>query len=292
MSNLTVEDIYGRSQDLLKFDGTDIGLPGMEEPRTIEWISDLKSQFFDEFYALRINPPDYLKSSVGYDAVGNTRLAEDTDAGDTSFTVEDSDYLPSSGVAVVYGNTQYDIFSFTTNAAETVSGVPATGRDSLSFAHTEGQEVSRLYPLPADFGRMRPERKYDSYMKNHEGVQVDGLGYRQVPDAPSGQEFSVYQGSDGLFYLWLPRNTTGQIMVHYDMLPTPLTTTSDDVGIPSPHHNYLVHGLVAIFKQIQDEDYVPTKEQNEQQKVIRNAIVKRSGGKPVSGNSKFFNRYR
>lgn len=292
MANKTVEEIYGYAQDLLKFEGEDIGIPGMEEDRTIDWIRDLDAQLHQEFYSRGITLPDYRASHYGFDAVTGTALAADVAAGAITLTIDSSAALATAGVGIIYDNNQYDIFQHTGNAAGTVSGIPTTGRGAIKFAHDVDLSVERLYALPSDFGRMRPVRRHDTTNKNHDGVLMDGRGYFELPSNPSGTHFSVFINTSGSSFLWLPKSQTGQSMVHYDLAPNTIDGIEDEISFPDPFHMYHVWGLVAIFKQVQDEDYVPVKEQAEQMKVIRQIIVKRSAGKPIRASRAFFGRYR
>lgn len=291
MANPTPDDVYGYAQDLLKYEGEEIGLPALEEDRTLDWIRDLQQMFFEEFYGRRMTAPEYMKSHTGYDAVAETALAADVAAGAATFTVDSSSALDTSGCGVIYDDNHFDIFQHTGNSGGTVSGVPSTGPGKINFAHDEDDAVAKLYALPTDFSRPRPVRRHDDPMKKHDGVLIDGIGCREVPDMPQGLSFSLFQNSSGEWFLWMPRNTSGQITVIYDRKPTdPVIGTSLDV--PSPYHWWIAWGLVALHKQALDEDYVPAKEQVEQEKIFLKAMAKRSAAKPVLGNAHFFGRYR
>lgn len=292
MANKTVSDIYGYANDILRQEGSGSGIPGIEEDRALEWVNDLNAAFFEEFYENGIVLPDYMASNVGYDAVQATALSAATAANATSMTVESSSALDTSGAFVILDNQQWDIATHTGNSGGSVSGIPSSGRDALNFAHDSGNTVQKLYALPTDFGKMRPQKRYDLIDRAHEGVTVDGRGYRQVPNMPEHYDFSVHETASGSKYLWLPRSHNGQIMVHYDRKPTTLDAVTDTVDMPSPHHWWLVWGLVALFKQVMEESYVPQYERSEQAKVMRSALKKDSAGKRLTAGIRFFNRYR
>lgn len=296
MANKTAQDIYGYAEDILSFDGADIGIPGLEESRTIEWIADLDKQLFEEFYERGIMVPQEMSSHYGVDAVAGTYLdgnASDTvAAAATSMLINDSDALATSGAGVIYDNNQFDIFTHTGNSSGSVTGIPATGSGSLNFAHEDGNAVERLYPLPSDFGRMRPSRRTGVASRDHDGVMIDGYGYREIPTMPSGYSFSLYKNSSGSWFLWIPQGTSGQIMNFYDLAPNTIDEVSDTISWATPYHWYHVWGLVGLFRKVQDEDYDMAAERIEQLKVVNQAISKRSAGKPILGSAKFFNRTR
>lgn len=281
MANKTVEQIYAYAQDLLKFDGTDVGLAGLEEDRVINFVSDLDKQFAEEFYTRGIVLPTYLASHYGTDTVTGTTLSAATAAAASSFTIGTSTALATSGAGVIYDNNQFDIFTHTANSSGTVSGVPASGSGSLAFAHDSGNAVERLYPLPSDFGRPRPGKG------RGDGVLVNGIPYYEVPEFPVQTCFSIYD-TGTTKYLWMPHSQSGQIMIFYDMSPDTLTTTADTISFPDPYHWYHVWGLVALFRQIMDESYIPQREQSEMLKVVNQALMKRSAGKPIRASSAFF----
>lgn len=268
------------TDDLLRQEGNSSGVPGLEEDRTIDWINDLHKQYFDEFTNAGKNLPQYMRKHDGDTMVVRTNLAADIAAGAVTFTIGSSDSLDASGAGVIYKNYQYDIFTYTGNSGGTVSGV-----SGIAFAHEKGQIVSKLYPLAADFGRMRIEKD------RGEGVRVNGAGYTQVPDMPGYRQYSLWQNpSDSAWYLWLPHITSGDVIIVYDKTPTELTTTSSTLDIPSQYadHMYLVHGLKGIFKQVLDDEYVPQMERAEQLRLVTSAMNRGSTGKKVSASNAYF----
>lgn len=285
MANKTVQDIYTATDSLLRQEGNSSGVPGMEETQTIVWINDLHQQFFDEFTTAGMNYPPYMKKRKGYTGVSGTYLTADVTSGASSFTVNSSDALDTSGAGVIYKNSQYDIFTHSGNSSGTVSGV-----SGVDFDHDENEAVTKLYALPSDFGRFRIEH---DRMTRGEGVRVNATGYTEVPDMPAGTQFSRYQASDASWYLWMPQNETGDILVTYDKKPTSLTLTTSTIDIPSslPDHWYLIYGLAAIFKQVLDETYVPTKERQQQEMVLKAAMKRASAGKRIQVSNVYFRRF-
>lgn len=284
MANKTVGDIQGFAQDLLRLDGSDLGLSGIEEARTIEWINDLNAELYEEFYSRGLVVPDYLASSVGFDTSSATALAADTAAGATSLTVDSSAALDSSGAAVIYDRQHFDVFTYTGNSSGTVSGIPASGRDSLEFAHDDDDAVEKLYALPSDFGRPRPGRI------RGDGLTMDGVPFYERPEFPQLKHFSIYTDTSESKHLWLPRGSNGQASMFYDLKPSTLDSTDDEIDWPSPYHWYLVYGLVGLYKQVLEASYVPDKEMAQMTNVVNKAIKKRSAGKRIIGNQVFFRR--
>lgn len=286
MANKTVLQIYGMANDLLRQEGNSTGIPGLEETRTIDWINDLHKQFFDEFLTNQRNYPAYMKKEKGYTLSSGTELAASVAAGATSFTVDSSSALGTSGAGVIYKSGQYDIFTHSGNSGGTVSGV--TGID---FAHSADEAVYKLEALPSDFGRLRIEMDRE---KRGEGIRINGGGYDQVPDMPEGEQFALWQNpSDSSWYIWPPRGQTGDLLAIYDKKPTELTATSSNIDIPEslPDHWYIVWGLVAIFRQVLDEDYVPQKERNEQLRYLNAAMSRGTSGRRIQANNHFFRRF-
>lgn len=271
------------TDDLLRQDGNSSNVPGLEEARTITWIDMLHRQYFDEFTNAGGNYPEYMRKHYGDTMVANTSVAADFAAGASTFTIDSSDALSTSGAGVIYKNYQYDIFTHTGNASGTVSGV-----SGIDFAHDDGEIVSKLYALPSDFGRMRTEANETRY----EGVRVNGLGNSKVSDMPSYRQYALWDNG-GQWYLWLPYVTTGEILTIYDKKPTSLTVVGSTIDIPEQYadHMYIVWGLVALFKQTLDDDYVGTKERMEQLKYVQTAIKRGNTGRPVSASNAYFKRY-
>jgi hypothetical protein len=286
VANKTVQDIYGMADDLLRQDGNSSGVPGLEETRTISWVDMLHRAFFDEFTNSGSNYPIYMRKHDGDTMVATSTVAADFLAGASSFTIDSSTALGTSGAGVIYKNYQFDIFTHSGNSSGTVSGV-----SGVDFDHDEDEIVSKLYPLASDFGRMRVEGTGET---RHEGVRVNGLGYSQTPDMPSYRQYSLWQNpTDGAWYLWLPYVTSGDILTVYDQKPTNLTATTSTIDIPTQYadHMYLVWGLVALFKQTLDDDYIATKERTEQLKYVSAALKRESTGRPLSASNAYFRRY-
>lgn len=288
MANKTLAQLYGMADDLLRQEGNSSGVPGLQEDATIAWINDLHKQFFEEFTTAGRNYPQYMKQKTGFTSLAHTALAADVAAGASSFTIDDSDSLATSGAGVIYKNSQYDIFTHTGNASETVSGVAG-----IDFAHEEDEIVQKLYPLGSTFGRMRIERQG---LNRHEGVRVNGLGFTQASDLPGYRQYSLWQNpTSSAWYLWLPYVISGSsdVLVTFDKKPTELTDVDDNIDIPEQYadHWYIVWGLVGIFKQVLDETYVPQKERAEQIRVLNAAMNRNNTGRPVSASNIYFKRY-
>lgn len=275
----TVEQIIGYAQDILKIDNDVISIPGLAETRAITWVDDLNEKFFDEFYAVGMVAPDYMRREKGYDLVTNTDLDGAIVAGTSTISLTDASNFDTSGAGVIWGTNSWDIFTYTGKSSNDLTGV-----SGVDFAHADETRVEKLYALPSDFGRLRPGRD-----RGH-GVIISNVPYYEVPENPTVREFSIYDDGSSK-YLWLPSGvTSGDAMVLYDKVSTTLDELSDTVDVPSPYHWYIVWGLVALFRQVQEEDYVPQKEENEMQKVLRKAFMKRNSGKRIKAGSSYFKR--
>lgn len=276
MANKTVSDIYGYATDLLKIDSDTTVIPGLQESRTLNWIDDLHTQFFQTFYDNGQVLPDYMKSETGFDLVSSTDLDGAITTASTEVDLTDADDMDSSGGIVIKEEFQYDVVWFTGKSSNQLTGV--TGID---YAHADAEMVYKLYALPSNFWRVRPGKG------RGDGVMIDGASYKEVPELPQAGEFSIVNDGSNNMYLWL-LDSSGDCLVVYDKMPTTLDATGDTIDIPSPHHWYLVHGLMAIFKQIQDTDYIPNKEEIQMARVFKSASTKRSAGKKISAGNAYF----
>jgi len=285
MANKTISDAYGMAQDLLKFEGSTVGIPALEEARTIQFASDLNEQYFRAFWDRGLNAPEYMRKEKGYTAVAETALAANVLAAATTFTIDSSSALDTSGAGVIWKAYQFDTFTFTGNSSGTV-----TGASGIDFAHADGEGVGKLYALPADYGN--PRKGLDAYGAPHDGVRVDGAGYRKG-DEPGARAFAIWQDSSQNLYLWLPRYVTGDVLVTYDKKPTTLSSVNSTTGtldITGTDYWYVVYGLLSFFRQTQDEDYVPQKEEIKMQQILVKALARRSIGKQLSVGGAYFNR--
>jgi hypothetical protein len=277
MANKTASDIYGYAQDLLKMDGDTIGIPGCEEARTLNWINDLHYQYFQSFYDNNIVLPKNMRGEDGFDAPSSTTLDGDVAVTDTEIDLTSGTNASSGGGGIaIYDGSSVETVWYTgksTNQLTTVTGI--------DYAHDDGEIVRFLTALPSNFWKMRPEENMGH------GLTVNGGGYKEVPSDPINGEFAVIENG-ATSYIWL-RDTSGKVKISYDKLPTAITSTASILDIPNPHHWYVVWGLVAIFKQILDDEYVPQKEETQMAKILNGAFKKDSAGKvlkvrtPMSG---------
>lgn len=277
MANKTANEVYAMAQDLLRLSGSGVDINGLKEDRVITWIDGLHSDFFEEFTKRGMNYPDYMKMHEGYTGVTASALSSDVSEGDVTFAIDTAAALPSSGAGVILSNDQYDIFEFTSNTSGTIAGI--TGVD---FDHDNGSTVHRLYAMPSNFGRFRIEKE------RGQGVRVNGIGYTQVPDLPTGAQYAVYDNGTTK-YLWLPRDTTGNILVTYDKKPTTIDEIDDTLD--TPDYQYILYGLVGIMKQVLDDEYIPQKELQQQNAILQQALNRGMAGRRVTASSAYFRRY-
>jgi hypothetical protein len=285
MANKSLLSIQAAADALMRKEGNSSGIPGVQEAQVVVWANDLHKAFFDEFSDAGKNGPEYMRRDYGVSSRTYTTLSNDVLSGATTFAVEDGDGLTTSGAGVIYRNQQFDIFTFSGNSSDTITGV-----DGIEFDHDDGEIVQSLYALPANFGRFRIEKD------RGEGVRINGLGYKKVPDLPSTRQFASWQNpTTSSWYLWLPHFTgdSSDVLVTYDQKPTELTAISDLIDIPEQYRDwmYIVWGLVGIFKQVLDEDYVANRERAEQLKIVNSAFKRNSAGKRITAGNTYFKRF-
>lgn len=284
MTNPTASEIYGKTEDLLKLEGSTIGIPGVEEDRTLEWINDLQIQFFQEFFDAGLTLPSYMRGEFGADLLGATNLDGAVTTTDTEIDLDSGTNASSAGgVIAVYDGTKVELIPYTGKSTNQLTGV--TGID---YGHDDDETVRFLYQLPSAFWRPRPE------LNMGHGITVNGAPYREVPSDPINGEFAVHEVvSSGVTtsYLWL-RDTSGKMKLAYEKQPTTISATGTYLNIPRPHHLYVVYGLLAIFKQTLDDDYFPEKEYAMMAKYRDSAFKKRTAGKSIRIRGPFTDRNR
>ena len=87
-----------------------------------------------------------------------------------------------------------------------------------------------------------------------DGVRVGGVRYYEAPNDPTSREFTVIENDGGARFMWLPE-VTGDVQVIYDAKATDLTATTDNIDVPAPYDWYIIHGLLQIWKEIEDQDF-------------------------------------
>lgn len=275
----TVQQIFDIAQDYIKIDSDTIGIPGLEEARTITWINDLHRRFFDEIYSRGVMLPRYMRKEYGFDAVTGTTLDGAITAASTKIDLTDASNFDSSGAIVIREGNQFDIVFYTGKSSNQITGVTEIG-----YGHADDENVYKLYALPSNFGKLRPERNMG------DGVMVQGVPYYESPNNPKTQEFTVIDDGNGSHYLWLPDGATGDVQVLYDAAPTTLTATTDTIDIPPSFDYYIIWGLIGMWKEIQDEDYLSERESIRMDKLVNSQLQTEMAGKNLRAGVRYFGR--
>ena len=277
MANRTVQEIFDRAQDYIKIDSSTIGEAGLESSRAINWINDLNSMFFGEYYGRGLQAPAYMKTETGYNSVAATDLDGAVLQGATTLDVTSATDLDASGAILVRSGAQFDVVEYTGKSSNQLTGV--TG---VNYDHSDAEAVYKLYALPSNFGRLRKGRRVG------DGITVEGTPYFQVPHLPMGREFTIIEGTTN--YLWI--ETAGDVHVSYDKAPTALTAVTDTVDVPQHYDYYIMWGLVKMFKEIEDQDYRGDAEDVRMQRLVQEAISKDAATKKVRAGVKYFGSRR
>lgn len=261
--------IIGYAEALLRVDGAESGVPGLEETQMLSFCDQANREYCNAFKNGGGEYPDFLKKDHGFDIIADTTLAADSAAGATSITLEDSSGFPASGVIAVWDEGMPDLATFTGNAADVLSGV-----SGLSHAHEEGDTVQVLYALP-DFDSFR------STHRTQQGILVNNAPYRFTSDFPFLNEFSTFK-SGATTYLWLPRSLSGQVYMTYNARPTTIDDADDELNIPVDDEYFAVWRIVEMGREILLSDGISVQNaRNRADKLLYNALRRRNTTKIV-----------
>lgn len=185
-------------------------------------------------------PLSFLRET-GFDLVSDTTINQvaDVESDDVSFVVDDSTDFNTSdsdltGAGIIWDDQMPDVFNFTSNAANTFSGV--TG---LAFTHENDDIVQKLYKLTTNFKTFRPSEEYG------DGCQVNGVPYRFMQGPPLPLHFSMYDDGTNKF-LWLPRGVTGSASILYEKKSAIINSSDDTVDVEEDYEFFLVWRIVQI----------------------------------------------
>lgn len=267
----TAATILNRAEGTLDWDRTSVGVPGLESTHLLAVLNDAIQEYHSSFEK-NGEPSSILKKETGYTIVADTALAANTAAGATSYTVDSSASLGSSGALVVWDNDVPDYNEFTSNnLSTTLSGV--TG---LNYAHETDDAVSLLYALPSNFISMRSQEG------NEDGVLVNGVPYSFTSGIPTVRNYAIYDNGTTK-YLHFPRGSSGDVYVSYNAAPTTIDEETDTVDIPTVDEWFPVWRIVeyASLKLGRPEMYQLA--QQNALKILSSAHRRRNIGKRPKG---------
>lgn len=268
MANSTAATIIGYAWKILKVESTVI-TPGLQTEMMLNVLNKGNMEWLRTFRRGG-EPPIARRAETGYGLIAATALASDQATTDVTAVLDDSTSFSASGAIVVVNNEMSDIQEYTSNAANTLSGV--TGID---FAHSDGERVVQLYPLPANFHSFRTNEKARF------GILVNGVPYDFSSAVPEGLRFSVYDNGTTK-YLWFPVGLTGDCTVVYNKSTTTIDDTTDIVDVPPEYEDFLVHRLAEHGRRVRGDNVDRIQdERNRADLILREAMRERNFGKGV-----------
>ena len=215
----------------MRKDGGTTDVPALQESFMLTLLSNANLEWINQFRLGGGNAPLSFLRETGFDLITDTALAEATTTATTDFDVDLSTSFPASGAGIIWDDDMPDIFNYTGNAANNLTGV--TG---LAFAHEDGDEVQALYPLPSSFYKFR------SSTSHGDGVQLDGIPLSFMSGIPEKGYFSLYDDGTNK-YLWLPEDS-GSASVLFDKAGATIDDIADTTDVPDESIFFLVWRIV------------------------------------------------
>jgi hypothetical protein len=274
----TAATIIGYIENITNIDVDEIGVPGVEETQLLNIIHQANLEYYNAHIQGGGEPPLQFVSEFGVDILDGTTLSEDVATTDVEFNIGDSSSLQSSGAAVIFDDNTPDIFEYTTNTANNVSGVT-----KLSFGHENGDSLYALYALPSDFASFRSEHD------NPDGVLVAGRVFRYTSSSnPLNNQFTVYDNGTTK-YLQFPRGL-GSVtaFVKYNTAPTTINDTTDTIIAPEADEYFIVYRAVEHVYTVlaMNKDEID-RARGLADDILRRSLIRRNIGKRVRIGRRF-----
>jgi hypothetical protein len=278
---VTARLIFEEAQDLLKIESSSIGIPGMEEPRTIGWINRLQEKFFDGFTRNSQTFPKYMRRFATAHAKPAAIAAGYIGAGDDFLDLEDGCVFPEDGGAFLIKGECCNFGFYTSRTKNRLEGVYGIEMD-----HKEGVEVIPLYQLPDDFRRIynvpcfRGDQGWGFLLQEDGCYLLQEDGCRIVIDDPNtyctGNRFTIVDDIVGNRQFAHINGNGGSMKYEYEKYPKQITDMEDVMDIPRPHYFWMVWGLVDIWKRVEDQEADTTYEKREMELIFKAAAMKRT----------------
>ena len=259
--------ILDRAENTLIFERSTIGISGLESSNLLTVLNTAVKDYFMSFEKSG-EPPSTIAKETGFALVADTALAADTAKGATSYTVDDSSDLGSSGALAIWDNDRPDYTEFTGNDLSTA----ITGATGLDFPHEEDDTVSLLYALPTGYDSMRSTIGFE------DGVSVDGNPYFFTTGNPTRNNYAIYDNGTTK-YLHFPQGVTGDVFVKYNGLPTVVDAETDTVDIPTKDEDYAMWRVVEYAAPMLERMDMYQIAQRQIFDILHSAHVRRNIGK-------------
>ena len=230
----TSAQILTRLEGVTKISKDTIGIPGAEDTQLFVMLNAANNEWVEAFKVGAGEPPQRIKKEGGGTIVASTDLDGAVATTDTTVDVTSATDLDSSGAIVVYDGGMPDTIEYTGVSTNQLTGVTGIG-----FAHSDADQVVKLYALPSDFDDLRSAEGFG------DGVRVNNTNYEYTSGVPSGSQFSLYDNGTTT-YLWFPLDSSGDFSVLYNKNSTTIDDSTDTVDIPDsqPHNQlFLVYRL-------------------------------------------------
>lgn len=156
--------------------------------------------FMEEDHPLIFKLATTIEGAISEGGTGNLEVGDSTV------------FKNEAGAAIIYDS--YGTWDYVTYAG--LSGAFLQTMGDVSMDHASGEEIIRLYKLPADFARAK-KLTFGKRQEFYEG-----------PEDPEPGFFCTYNG-----FLWMPRrNGLGSATLTYYRQPTVLEDLDEDLDIP------------------------------------------------------------
>lgn len=162
----------------------------------------------------------FLESESFFTVVQPTALTAAVATTDVSISVSSTASFPATGKIAI----GQDIISYTGKTATTFTGVT-----QISIAHSAGESVSYVYPLPSDFSRFHAAASQGASSVVWEQVQL--VPWYEYAMSPYLKTITLSENHAAILF----DGQVGKLLFRYFKTPLVLSADTDECTIPAPH---------------------------------------------------------
>lgn len=264
----TASQIITDAEGITKIDTSSIGLAGLESTMLLRIIDKANREYYNKFQIGGGEPKSDRTAETGGTIYADTTLDGAVTSVSTTVVLDSVTGYATSGVGVIWDNTEPDFIEYTGISTLTLTGVTGIG-----YSHEDADAFSVLYALPSNFESFR------STNDSPDGVFVNGVPYTFVTGIPTGNHFSIYDNGTTK-YIFFPRGMTGDYSIRYNKGATSITATGTTIDVPTEDEDFVIFRVVEHIYRVLNVDYNKVIEARQlADKSILNALKRRNVGK-------------
>lgn len=212
-------------------------ITALQDTQMIERIEQINAEFINAAHTRHsLGGFSWMEKVTNFQTKAATTLNGAISAGAATLDLTSaSDFDTSGRIVIETGKYALDFVDYESKATNQLTVSTATGAETVNMAHSDAENVEKLYPVASDLGKVK-QLTVDS------SVHV----YERLDKFPRAGYFTIYGN-----YFFMPRGMGARdVTVHYIKKPATITLLGSTTDIPTEYQRYAIEKLKAHIYMI------------------------------------------